>query len=74
LVSPSLLGFLSPGNGGSEEGIKTIEDGRGCYTKRLAKKVMQPESKKLWYSALFITFKRYLHISITNEKHQILKF
>ena len=38
------------------------------------KKNMQPESKNLWYSALFITFKRYLHISITNEKHQILKF
>jgi len=29
LVSPSLLGFLSPGNGGSERGVKTIEDGRG---------------------------------------------
>jgi len=29
LVSPSLLGFLSPGNGGTEGGIKTIEDGRG---------------------------------------------
>ena len=29
LVSPSLLGFLSPGNGGTEEGVKTIEDGRG---------------------------------------------
>ena len=25
LVSPSLLGFLSPGNGGSERGVKTIE-------------------------------------------------
>ena len=25
LVSPSLLGFLSPGNGGTEGGIKTIE-------------------------------------------------
>jgi hypothetical protein len=25
LVSPSLLGFLSPGNGGTEEGVKTIE-------------------------------------------------
>ncbi len=29
LVSPSPLGFLSPGNGGTEGGIKTIEDGRG---------------------------------------------
>ena len=29
LVSPSLLGFLSPGNGGIERGVKTIEDGRG---------------------------------------------
>jgi len=29
LVSPSLLGFLSPGNGGSEGSVKTIEDGRG---------------------------------------------
>ena len=29
LVSPSLLGFLSPGNGGTEGGIKTIEVGRG---------------------------------------------
>ena len=27
MVSPSLLGFLSPGNGGSEGGIKTIESG-----------------------------------------------
>ena len=42
LVSPSLLGFLSPGNGGIERGVKTIEDGRGsslrlhtaCHTKR----------------------------------------
>ena len=42
LVSPSPLGFLSPGNGGTEGGIKTIEDGRGlssegrgeaCYSK-----------------------------------------
>ena len=31
LVSPSLLGFLSPGNGGTEGGIKTIEDGRGFF-------------------------------------------
>ena len=29
LVSPSPLGFLSPGNGGSEGGVKTIEDGGG---------------------------------------------
>ena len=27
LVSPSLLGFLSPGNGGNEGGVKTIELG-----------------------------------------------
>lgn len=26
---PSLLRFLSPGNGGTEEGVKTIEEGRG---------------------------------------------
>ena len=29
LVSPFLLEFLSPGNGGTEGGVKTIEDGRG---------------------------------------------
>ena len=42
LVSPSPFGFLSPGNGGNEGGVKTIEDGRGlssegrgeaCYSK-----------------------------------------
>jgi hypothetical protein len=33
LVSPSLLGFLSPGNGGTEGGVKTIEDGRGSVFK-----------------------------------------
>ena len=27
LVLPSPLGFLSPGNGGTEEGVKTIEEG-----------------------------------------------
>jgi len=27
IVLPSLSGFLSPGNGGSEGGVKTIEDG-----------------------------------------------
>lgn len=26
---PSLLRFLSPGNGGTEGGVKTIEEGRG---------------------------------------------
>ena len=31
LVSPSLLGFLSPGNGGNEGGVKTIEVGRGFF-------------------------------------------
>jgi len=30
LVSPLPLEFLSPGNGGIEGGVKTIEDGRGC--------------------------------------------
>ena len=29
LVSPSLLGFLSPGNGGTEGGVKTIEGWEG---------------------------------------------
>lgn len=27
--SPSLLRFLSPANGGTEGGVKTIEEGRG---------------------------------------------
>ena len=31
LVSPSLLGFLSPGNGGTEEGVKTIESGEATF-------------------------------------------
>ncbi len=42
--------------------------------KDLQKKVMQPESKNLLNSTLFIIKENYLHISITNEKHQILKF
>ena len=42
LVLPSPLGFLSPGNGGTEGGVKTIEEGErllslasrlwGCFT------------------------------------------
>ena len=34
LVLPSPLGFLSPGNGGTEGGVKTIE-GRGEATLRI---------------------------------------
>ncbi len=42
--------------------------------KKTLKKNMQPESKNFLNSTLFIINENYLHISITNEKHQILKF
>ena len=47
LVSPSLLGFLSPGNGGTEGGVKTIEDGRGSVFL-----LFKISSKKIVYETL----------------------